>query len=73
MSDRPRSRRLHRGPKGATVIDLIFKVDSKDGWTATLRNDPSVVLVADSGDELAHLTRELALAMLDATRRRCGP
>jgi hypothetical protein len=67
-ADQPRSRRWHRGPKGATVIDLIFKIDSSDGWSATLRNDPSVVLVADNGDELAQLTRELALAMLQGRR-----
>jgi hypothetical protein len=34
------------------------------GWSATLRNNPSVVLVAKNGDELAELTRELALAIL---------
>jgi hypothetical protein len=68
LAGRPRSRRWHRGPKGATVIDLIFKIDSSDGWSATLRNDPSVVLVADNGDDLAQLTRELALALLQGRR-----
>jgi hypothetical protein len=62
--DRPRSRRWHRGPKGADLLDLVFKISSKDGWSATLRNNPSVVLVAKNGDELAELTRELALAIL---------
>lgn len=62
--DRPRSRRWHRGPRGADLLDLIFKISSKDGWSATLRNNPSVVLVAKNGDELAELTRELALAIL---------
>jgi hypothetical protein len=60
----PRSRRWHRGPKGADLLDLVFKITSKPGWTATLRNNPSVVLVAKDGDELARLTRELALAIL---------
>jgi serine/threonine-protein kinase RsbW len=67
-ADQPRSRRWHRGPKGATMIDLIFKIASSDGWSATLRNDPSVVLVAETGDELAQLTRELALALLQNRR-----
>jgi hypothetical protein len=62
--ERPRSRRWHRGPKGADLIDLVFKINSKDGWSATLRNNPSVVLVAGTGDELADLCRELALAIL---------
>jgi hypothetical protein len=62
--DRPRSHRWHRGPKGADLLDLVFKISSKDGWSATLRNNPSVVLVAKNGDELAELTRELALAIL---------
>jgi hypothetical protein len=62
--ERPRSRRWHRGPKGADLLDLVFKISSRDGWSATLRNNPSVVLVARNGDELAELTRELALAIL---------
>jgi hypothetical protein len=62
--DRPRSRRWHPGPKGADLLDLVFKISSRDGWSATLRNNPSVVLVAKNGDELAELTRELALAIL---------
>jgi hypothetical protein len=62
--DRPRTRRWHRGPKGADLIDLVFKVSSKDGWSATLRNNPSVVLVAEDGYELGELSRELALAIL---------
>lgn len=65
MNDgRSRSRRWHRGPKGADLLDLVFKITSRPGWTATLRNNPSVVLVAQDGDELARLTRELALAIL---------
>ena len=59
-----RSRRWHRGPKGASVLDLIFKYSAGDGWSATLRSDPSVILVADNGSELASLTRDFALAML---------
>jgi hypothetical protein len=62
--DRPRARRWHRGPKGADLIDLVFKINSKDGWSATLRNNPSVVLVAEDGYELGRLSRELALAIL---------
>src|ERR1700722_8226147 len=62
--ERPRSRRWHRGPKGADLVDLVFKINSKDGWSATLRNNPSVVLVAENGDELGALCRELALAIL---------
>jgi hypothetical protein len=57
--DRPRTRRWHRGPKGADLIDLVFKISSKDGWSATLRNNPSVVLVAEDGYELGELSREL--------------
>jgi hypothetical protein len=66
---RSRSRRWHRGPKGADLLDLVFKISSKDGWAATLRNNPSVVLVAKDGSELAELTRELALAIL---QHRCA-
>jgi hypothetical protein len=62
--NRSRSRRWHRGPKGADLLDLVFKISSKDGWSATLRNNPNVVLVAKDGGELADLTRELALAIL---------
>ena len=65
MNDhQPRSHRWHRGPKGADLLDLVFKITSEPGWTATLRNNPSVVLVAKDGDALARLTRELALAIL---------
>lgn len=67
--ERPQSRRWHRGPKGADLLDLVFKISSKDGWSATLRNNSSVVLVANNGDELAALTRELALAIL---QHRCS-
>jgi hypothetical protein len=63
--ERPRTRRWHRGPKGADLLDLVFKINSKDGWRATLRNNPSVVLVADDGYELGALCRELALAILE--------
>jgi hypothetical protein len=59
-----RSRRLHRGPKGASVMDLIFKIRGGDRWSATLRSDPSVVLVSDSSDILTRISRELALAIL---------
>jgi hypothetical protein len=62
---RPRARRWHRGPKGADLLDLIFKIRSRDGWSATLRNNPSVVLVSDNGDDLARLTHDLALAILE--------
>jgi hypothetical protein len=65
MNDgRPRSRRWHRGPKGADLLDLVFKITSEPRWTATLRKNPNVVLVAKDGDELARLTLELALAIL---------
>jgi hypothetical protein len=47
------------------LLDLIWKISSSSGsWTATLRNDPSVVVTADGGEELAHLTRNLTLAIL---------
>jgi hypothetical protein len=61
---RSRSRRWHRGPKGADLLDLVFKITSTPEWTATLRNNPSVVLVAEDGDGLASRARELALAIL---------
>jgi hypothetical protein len=61
---RPRSRRIHRGPKGASVMDLIFKIRGGDRWSATLRSDPTVVLVSDSSDTLTRISRELALAII---------
>jgi hypothetical protein len=64
QASRPRSRRLHRGPKGASVLDLIFKISSGDRWSATLRSSPTVVLVSDSGEELDRISHDLALAIL---------
>ena len=61
----PSTRRWHRGPKGASVLDLIFKVSSKGGWSATLRSNPSVVLVAGDGVRLGEISGELALAILE--------
>lgn len=61
---RRRPRRWHRGPSGADLLDLIFKLTSEPEWTATLRNNPSVVLIAKDGDELARLAQELTLAIL---------
>jgi hypothetical protein len=46
------------------VLDLIFRVSHEDGWTATLRNEPSVVLVADGGEKLAEISKALAIAIL---------
>jgi hypothetical protein len=60
---RPRSRRMHQGPKGASVMDLIFKIRGGDRWSATLRSAPSVVLVSDSSATLTEISRELVLAI----------
>jgi hypothetical protein len=57
-----------------SLLDLIWKIDYRNGmWSASLRNDPSVVLTAGSGDKLAQITRDLTIAILgahgSATRR----
>jgi hypothetical protein len=61
---RSEASRLRRGPGNATVLDLIFRVTGQGRWPATLRNDPSVVLVAGSGEELSAISRGLAVAIL---------
>jgi hypothetical protein len=61
------ARRGHRAPRGASVLDLIFRIRSPrqaGTWTATLRSDPAVVIVADTGDALNARSRDLALAIL---------
>jgi hypothetical protein len=60
------ARRGHRAPRNPGVLDLIFKIRDPDAgpWTATLRSDPAVVVIADDGDILRARTRDLALAML---------
>jgi hypothetical protein len=71
-SIRAQRRRGHRAPKGAAVLDLIFKVRSPDqagAWTATLRSDPAVVIVAGTGEALTTLSRDLALAILQGHGR----
>jgi hypothetical protein len=53
-------------PKGAAVLDLIFRISPAESgpWTATLRSDPSVVLTAGDGDVLLTRSRALAVAIL---------
>jgi hypothetical protein len=48
------------------VLDLIWKIDcARDGtWSATLRNDPSVVLRARDGGKIGVMTRDLTIAIL---------
>jgi hypothetical protein len=61
------TRRGHRAPRGASVLDLIFRIRSPrqaGTWTATLRSDPAVVIVADDGEALNARSRDLALAIL---------
>jgi hypothetical protein len=49
------------------VLDLLWKIGLVKGkWTGTLRNDPSVVVSADSGDKLDRLLRGLTIALLSS-------
>jgi hypothetical protein len=64
------------GPRAParSLLDLIWKIDYRNGmWSASLRNDPSVVVTTGSGDKLAQITRDLTIAILgvhgSATRR----
>jgi anti-sigma regulatory factor (Ser/Thr protein kinase) len=53
-----------------TVMDLIWKTDYGNGlWTGTLRNEPSVVLTADNGEELHRLMMDLTFAILEGHGR----
>ena len=53
-----------------TVMDLIWKTDYGNGlWTGTLRNEPSVVLTADNGEELHRLMEDLTFAILKGRGR----
>jgi hypothetical protein len=48
------------------LLDLVWKIDyDQASWSAALRSDPSVVLTARTGDELAQLARDLTMAILE--------
>jgi len=53
-----------------TVMDLIWKTETRSGtWIGTLRNEPSVVVAADSAEELERITVALTVAILEGRGR----
>ena len=68
-ADQPETARRSRAIT-RSVLDLIWKIDyARGAWSGTLRNDPSVVVTARNGDELARLTSDLTLAILQGRGR----
>lgn len=65
QTGRPHGPRWHRGPKGGSVMDLLFKVGGGDGRSATLRSSPGVVLVAEDSDTLDRICRQYAIAIFE--------
>ena len=51
---------------GPGLLDLIWKINCRrENWSATLRSNPSIVVTAGTGDELAQVTRDLTMAILE--------
>jgi hypothetical protein len=75
------SQALRRRVYTRSVLDLLWKIDSRAGrWSGTLRTDRRVIVTAGDGDELAERIQDLTLAILEgrgaealhAMRSACG-
>jgi hypothetical protein len=53
-------------------MDLLWKIQSRPHWSATLRSNPSIVVTADDGDKLADLATKFTIALLQSSRNESG-